>query len=218
MEKYSRRFDLVVNVCMPLGELMTDWDQRYSSTTYVYGTQPNDFLVEVAAQIPAGPVLCLAEGEGRNAVFLAQRGHAVTAVDASDVGLTKAQALAAARHVSLTTVVADLATYDIEAGAWAGIVATWAHLPPPVRRSVHARVVAGLRPGGVFVLEAYTPAQIKFGTGGPKDPNLCMTLADLRTELAGLEIVIGRECEREVLEGTGHTGRASVVQVFARRG
>lgn len=193
------------------------WDERYSTTHYVYGTEPNDFLRQMATTLPAGPVLCLAEGEGRNAVSLAQRGHRVTALDASATGLAKAEALAAARGVALTTQVADLSEYTIAPGAWAGIVSIWAHLPPRVRKWVHAQVVAGLVPGGVFVLEAYTPAQLAFGTGGPKDPSLCMTLAALRSELDGLEFVVGRECERDVIEGSGHTGRASVVQVCARR-
>lgn len=193
------------------------WDERYTAAHYVYGTEPNAFVAAVAGHIPTGPVLCLAEGEGRNAVFLAQLGHATTAVDLSSVGLRKAQALAAARGVPLTTVVADLAHYSIAPGAWAGIVATWAHLPPPLRRTVLGAAVAGLQPGGVFILEAYTPAQIAFGTGGPKDPALCMTLAALREELAGLDFLIGRECERDVIEGSCHTGRAAVVQVLAAR-
>lgn len=196
---------------------MIDWNERYATSDYFYGTEPNDFVADNVAQIPPGPVLCLAEGEGRNAVFLAGRDHAVTAVDQSHIGLGKARALAAARKVDLTTVVADLADYRIEPGAWAGIVATWAHLPPPLRRVVHAQVVTGLRPGGVFLLEAYTPGQLAFGTGGPKDVNLLMTLPALREELAGLEIVIGRELEREVQEGSGHGGRSAVVQVMARK-
>lgn len=193
------------------------WDARFSSPDYVYGTEPNAFVAAMAPRILAGPVLCLAEGEGRNAVHLAARGHAVTAVDQSAVGLAKAARLAAARGVPLTTVVADLADHVIAPGTWAGIVMTFGHMPPPLRREVHARVIAGLRPGGVFVLEAYTPAQLAFGTGGPKDPSLCMTLAALRAELAGLDFEIARECEREVTEGTGHTGRGAVVQILARQ-
>ncbi len=193
------------------------WDHRYASQNYVYGTAPNAFVAAMAAQIPAGPVLCLAEGEGRNAVFFAQLGHPVTTVDQSSVGLGKAARLAAERGVPLTTVVADLADYAIEPHAWAGIVATFAHLPPKLRRTVHARVVAGLRPGGRFILEAYTPAQLAHGTGGPKDVELLMTLAALRVELAGLEFLHACECEREVIEGTGHTGRGAVVQVCARK-
>jgi hypothetical protein len=195
----------------------TTWDERYSSPDYAYGTEPNAFVAAMAPRIPAGPVLCLAEGEGRNAVHLSCLGHAVTAVDQSAVGLGKAQALAATRGVALTTIAADLADYAIAPGRWAGIVSTWAHLPPALRRAVHAKVVAGLQPGGVYILEAYTPAQLAFGTGGPKDPSLCMTLAGLGDELAGLEFEVARECVRDVTEGTFHTGRGAVVQVLARR-
>lgn len=193
------------------------WDNRYSTPDFVFGTEPNDFLRSIADKIPSGPVLCLAEGEGRNAVFLATRGHRVTAVDQSVAGLAKARALAAQRGVPLQTIVADLADFPIEPDAWSGAVAIFMHLPPELRRSVLARTAAGLRPGGVFVIEAYTPAQIAFGTGGPKDPALMPTLATLREELPGLEFVIGREIERDVHEGGGHTGRSAVVQVLARK-
>lgn len=193
------------------------WNERYDRAEYLFGIEPNDFLASVAEQIPAGPVLCLAEGEGRNAVFLAGRGHAVTAVDQSAVGLAKAERLAAERGVAIATAVADLADYAIAPGAWAGIVSIFFHVPRELRAAVYRRAVAGLRPGGVFVLEAYTPGQIALGTGGPRDPNLMPTLALLRDELAGLEIVIGRELRRPVIEGIGHTGEAEVVQVLARK-
>ncbi len=195
------------------------WDQRYATGQRVFGDAPNAFLAASAQLLPAGgPVLCLAEGEGRNAIHLAWLGHPVTALDFSATGLAKARQAAAQRGVALTTLVADLADYRIAPGAWAGIVAIFAHLPPELRRAVHAQVAAGLRPGGVFLLEAYTPAQLAFGTGGPKDPAWLMTLAGLRTELPGLSFEIGREVERDVVEGTGHTGRAAVVQLAARRG
>ena len=193
------------------------WNNRFAAPHFIYGETPNAFVAEMAAQIPAGPVLCLAEGEGRNAVHLATLGHRVTAVDQSEAGLAKARRLAAARGVEIETVQADLGNFTIEPGVWSGIVATFAHLPPAIRHQVHAQAVRGLRPGGVFVLEAYTPAQLAFDTGGPKSPELLMTLAGLRDELAGLELLIGREIEREVIEGKGHTGRGAVVQVFARR-
>jgi SAM-dependent methyltransferase len=196
---------------------MMDWDARYSEPGYAYGTKPNDFLASVASKIPKGPVLCLAEGQGRNAVFLAQRGHRVVAVDSSGVGLAGAAALAESRSVSVETVQADLANFVIEPDSWSGIVAIFAHLPVPLRQRVHQSVVSGLRPGGLFVLEAYTPAQIALATGGPRDPELMMSLGALENELAGLELLIGRELEREVLEGNLHWGRSAVVQVLARK-
>ncbi len=193
------------------------WNARYAGDGFVYGTEPNDFVAAVADRIPPGPVLCLAEGEGRNAVWLAARGHAVTAVDQAEIALAKAQGLAAARGVKIETVAADLAAYRLAPGAWAGIVAIWAHLPPALRRTVHGQVVRGLQPGGAFVLEAYTPAQLAHDTGGPREVAMLMTAAQLRGELAGLDFEILRELERDVREGTKHTGRAAVVQVLARK-
>ena len=193
------------------------WDERYSEEGFAYGTQPNDFLVEMADRIPPGPVLCLAEGEGRNAVFLATRGHEVVAVDQSAVGLEKAHGLAIQHGVSIETRASDLAEFNYEAARYAGIVSIWAHMPPDVRRVVHKECVKALMPGGVMVLEAYTPAQAGRGTGGPPNPALCMNAAGLRQELAGLEFELLLERERLVSEGRYHDGNSAVVQMVARR-
>ncbi|MCA9591416.1 MAG: class I SAM-dependent methyltransferase [Myxococcales bacterium] len=195
----------------------TFWDERYSGETYAYGTEPNELLRNEASRIPKGRVLCLAEGEGRNAVFLAGLGYDVTAVDFSKAGLAKAERLAKERGVALTTVHADLATYAPPEGTFSGVIAIFAHLPPAVRKRVHALIPRVLAPGGVLVLEAYTPAQIPLGTGGPKDPAMTMTLDGLREELAPLTIVIGRELERDIQEGAFHSGPSATVQVVAKR-
>ena len=193
------------------------WDERYREPGYAYGSEPNDFLASVADRIPQGPVLCLAEGEGRNGVFLASRGHAVTAVDGSAVGLEKARALAAERQVSLRTVHSDLAEYAIEPGAWAGIVSIWCHLPAALRVPVPRGVVEGLRRGGVVILEAYTPAQLTHGTGGPKVADLLYGLEQLKQDLAGLAFEHAVELERDILEGRYHAGQSAVVQILARK-
>jgi SAM-dependent methyltransferase len=191
------------------------WDERFSEPGYAYGTDPNEFLVSVADRIPRGKVLCLAEGEGRNAVYLAGLGYEVTAVDTSTVGLEKAESLARERGVNIETVRADLADYPIEATAWQGIVSIFCHLPPVTRAALHERCLRGLAPGGVFILEGFTPRQLELGTGGPKSRELLMELDIVRQELPGLRLEIGREIEREVVEGKYHTGTASVVQVLA---
>ena len=196
------------------------WDARYAEDALAYGDAPNDFLVSVAGRLPeGGAVLCLAEGQGRNAVFLAERGHRVTAVDRSAVGLERARALADARGVEVETVAADLGDYDLGAGRWDAVVSVFAHTPPAVRRRVHAAVPAALRPGGAFVLEAYTPAQTARDTGGPGPgaEDVTMTAAGLREELAGLDVEALRETEREVMEGAYHRGAAAVVQMLAWR-
>lgn len=193
------------------------WDQRYAVDDYVYGKKPNDFLAEVSGGLAPGKVLCLAEGEGRNAVFLAGMGHAVTAVDDSAVGLEKARKLAAERGVEIAVRVADLADFVIEPASWDAVVAIFCHLPPNVRRLVHRRVVDGLRPGGRFILEAYTPRQLQFKTGGPPTVELLMTLADLKEELAGLDFEIAEEIERDIHEGRFHFGRGAVARIVARK-
>lgn len=193
------------------------WDARFARDDYIYGTDPNEFVAATAGRIPPGPVLCLAEGEGRNAVHLATLGHEVTAVDQSSVGLAKATRLAARRGVPLRTEIADLADYAITPETWAGVVAVFIHLPPDLRRRVFRAAVRGLRPGGVFVLEAFSPAQLAYDTGGPKDVNLLMTTDALRQDLAGLHFEILHEIERDVIEGPGHSGRAAVVQVLGVR-
>lgn len=194
------------------------WDERYACEDFAYGTEPNDFLREVSPRLPAGDTLCLGEGEGRNAVFLAGLGHRVTALDASRVGLGKARRLAAARGVAIDTLHRDLAHYSLEPGSWDCIVSIFVHLPPALRRSLHRQAVAGLRIGGVFVLEAYTPRQLRLRTGGPPSEALMMDLDTLAAELAGLRFLHAAETEREVYEGRYHCGRGAVVQILATRG
>jgi SAM-dependent methyltransferase len=194
---------------------MIDWNERFAEAEHAYGTAPNDFLREWAARVPAGKVLCLAEGQGRNAVFMAEQGYEVTAIDNSAVGLTRAQELAAQREVGITTSHADLNDFVIEPGHWQGVISIFCHVPAGLRRRLHVDVVNGLAPGGVFILEAYTPAQIALNTGGPRDEALCMQLEDLRDELQYLHILHAIETEREVLEGKYHHGRGAVVQIVA---
>ncbi|MAD45375.1 MAG: SAM-dependent methyltransferase [Oceanospirillaceae bacterium] len=191
------------------------WDERYSTSTYVYGTEPNRFLAENTQRLPKGKVLCLAEGEGRNAVHLARCGYQVTAVDASEVGRTKALKLAQKHNVSIDYQIADLASFDLGIDQWDGIVSVFCHLPPALRCSVHQRVTRALKPGGVLLLEAYTPNQIRLGTGGPKDESMMMTVALLEKELKPLHFRHLLELQRNVVEGTGHTGTGAVVQAIA---
>ncbi len=194
---------------------MSSWDARYDTQEYQYGTYANDFLREVADRIPAGNCLCLAEGEGRNAVYLAGRGHQVTAVDASAVGLEKARQLALQRGAQIKTCVADLAEYEIEPNSWDAMVSIYCHVAPEIRSALHCKVVAGLRRGGVLVLEAYRPEQLNYGTGGPPTVEMLMSLKQLQQELRGLDFLHAVELEREVVEGLLHTGKGAVVQLLA---
>lgn len=193
------------------------WDERYSSEEYAYGKIPNQFLAEHYRAIPMGRVLSLAEGEGRNAVFLARQGYTVTAVDSSRVGLDKARKLADENGVAIELIQADLAEFEIGVNRWDGIVSIFCPLPPAVREQVHKKVMAGLKPGGVFLTEAYTPDQLKHGTGGGKSAETMSTKTSLGRELGCLKFEHLIELEREVVEGLYHTGLGAVVQAIARR-
>lgn len=191
-----------------------NWDERYSEPGYSYGTEPNDFLVSVVDLLPKGEILSLAEGEGRNAVYLASLGYEVTGVDGSEVGLCKAQALAAERGVTITTIHADLGTFEIGQEQWDAIIACYCHVPSAIRTPLHQAAVRGLKPGGIFVLEAFSQEQLAYGTGGPQSLDMLMSLDDVKEELAGLEFRHAVQLQREVREGNRHTGLASVIQIL----
>lgn len=196
---------------------MNEWDKRYDCEDYVYGVEPNDFLRAHLKEIPKGEVLCLADGEGRNSVFLAEQGYQPTAVDYSAVALDKARRLAATRGVEIETIRADLADFELGRDAWTGIVSIFCHVPESIRQRVYRQVPEALVPGGVFLLEAYTPEQLAYGTGGPPTAELLADLDSLLQPLEGLDIVLARTLEREVIEGQLHTGLAHVAQIIARR-
>ncbi|QDT93079.1 SAM-dependent methyltransferase [Gimesia algae] len=192
------------------------WDEKYSAAHYVYGEEPNTFLQEHVDCLPKGKVLCLAEGEGRNAVFLARQGYQVTAVDASEVGLQKARRLAEKYQTSIETIHADLATFDLGEKQWDGIVSIFCHVPQKIRKRIHGKIAASLKSGGVFLLEAYTPRQLKHGTGGPPDIESMMSKALLLEEVSGLAFSHLEELEREIIEGSNHTGVGAIVQAIGK--
>lgn len=194
------------------------WNERYGGTgDYVYGREPNDFLREVAERIPKGRVLCIADGEGRNSVFLVGLGYEVVSVDFSVEAQKKAARLAEEKGVTVSLVHADLSTWQPDDDSYEGVVAIFAHFPEDIRRRVNGWIPRALKKGGVLVLEAYRPAQLAYDTGGPKDVTMLMPLATLEHELAGLTFEIGREIERDVQEGIFHGGKSATTQVVARR-
>lgn len=195
------------------------WNERYAADAYFYGTQPNDFLVAQASRLwqPGQRILCLAEGEGRNAVWLAGQGLQVTGVDLSDVGLDKGRRLAREQGVEVSWIQADLASFEPGLDAWDGIVAIFAHLPPEVRTQVWGRVPAALRAGGCFVAEYYAPGQETRPTGGPRDRSWLVDPAALTAAFPSLATDHLWSGERDVREGQGHTGLALVTQYVGRK-
>lgn len=202
--------------------MSTSWDDRYSTEEYVYGTSPNDFLSAhaedlLAAHEGAQHVVCLAEGEGRNAVYLAELGAQVCAMDSSKVGLEKAHKLAEQRGVKLQTEVVDLTTAQLPKAHYDGIVAIFCHLPSAGRTHLYEEIAASLKPGGFFLLEAYTAAQLERNTGGPNDADLMVSQAELVRAFKGYEVQVSQEITREVNEGDRHNGLANVCQFIARK-
>lgn len=199
---------------------MSMWDQRYAQDGFAYGANPNDFLKACLHHIPKEDVLCIADGEGRNSVFLAQNGCRVQSVDLSSVGLAKANQLAKDKDVSITTELADMAEYDMGQSKWDAIISIFAHMPPAIRTKVHAGAVRALKPGGVFILEAYTPRQLELGgIGGPnaQTMELFMSLPALLNELNGLSFLLAHDIDHEVNEGKYHQGMAATVQIIAKK-
>jgi len=193
------------------------WDERYSKKEYVYGKTPNEFLKANVESIPKGRVLSLAEGEGRNAVYLAKQGYRVTAVDASLVGIEKGRRLAKENEVEVEFIHADLVNYDLENCQWDAIISIFCPLPSLVRRTLYKKVESGLKAHGVFLLEAYTPDQLKHGTGGGNSIDVMQTKHSLSCELPGLSFQHLVELERNVVEGIYHTGIGAVVQAIAQK-
>jgi len=198
------------------------WDERYADeSVFIYGTEPNDFLKEKlpSLNLPSGAMcLLIADGEGRNGVYMAQQGYKVTSVDYSQAGLNKADALAKQKGVDLTTVLADLGEYDLGTDQWDCIVGIFCHMPPPVRSKVLKDIPDSLKSGGVFLLECYNPEQPKYKTGGPATGEMCYSASLLSEAFEGkLHIERNEELVRNVVEGTHHTGMGAVIQFIGRK-
>jgi 2-polyprenyl-3-methyl-5-hydroxy-6-metoxy-1,4-benzoquinol methylase len=199
----------------------TVWDQMYSVTEYRYGTAPNAFLAEQAPKLltPGARVLVVGDGEGRNGVWLAEQGFAVTTVDASAKGAAKSEALAAERGVTLDIrtglfpqATADCAPFD-------AVVLTFVHVPPPMRPGLHQAAIQALVPGGVVILEGFRPEQrtLNRSSGGPPAVPPMFTEQMLQSDFEALEISSLASLTVTLDEGPGHSGLAEVVRLVGRR-
>lgn len=194
------------------------WDDRYQSKDYIYGRKPNEFLSDQAHLIQSDDlVLSLAEGEGRNAVFLAQKGCVVHSVDFSAKARAKALKLAEETGVKIHYEREDLSRYSLGSDKWNAVISIFCHLPQSDRAEFYRSIKQSLKPGGLFLLEGYNRRQLKYDTGGPKDSAYLTSIEELKTIFADWEIMIARDIERDVREGSGHTGIAAVTQFITRR-
>jgi len=193
------------------------WNERYSEAQYVYGLEANDFLK--AQQIGSGlKILCLAEGEGRNGVYLAKLGNEVTCVDYSEAGLEKTRTLAKQNGVEVTCVCADLGQMNLQAASWDLIIGIFAHFPKSVKEHIWPQVYDALKPGGQLIAEVYDEEQLRFGTGGPQQLDFLYTVDELETLLStNFQHRLIEKVYREVHEGTYHNGASATIQVLAHK-
>jgi len=192
------------------------WDERYQANPEAYGSEPSSFLVDMADCIPPGSdVVVPGDGYGRNGLWLARRGHHVISVELSQIGLQRIREIADRDGLNVDTVYADLGEW--EPPACDAVVLFSVHLLPSAREHMHAVLWQSLRPGGIVILQAFTPKQRSLGriSGGPRNPEMTYTLEQLKGDFAGADFQIMEEKTIEILEGTLHTGPAEIVRMVA---
>jgi 2-polyprenyl-3-methyl-5-hydroxy-6-metoxy-1,4-benzoquinol methylase len=193
------------------------WNERYSGQEFVYGTEPNAFLKEQLAKLPAGKILFPCEGEGRNAVFAAQQGWKVNAFDQSEEGFKKAQQLAKQNSVDVHYQVADALEVEYPKESFDAIALIYAHFPSAIRQEIHQKMVSWLKSGGYIILEAFNPAQLKNSSGGPKDLSRLLTMEIVEENFKELAIEVLAYETIILHEGKFHQGEAEVVRFVGRK-
>jgi SAM-dependent methyltransferase len=195
------------------------WDERYGNDGYLFGTEPARFLTKHVQLLSAGDsALVVADGEGRNSVFLAGQGLTVTAMDASPVGLAKAERLAGQRGVSVDYQLADITTWPWAERSYDVVVAIFIQfLSPADRATVFQGMVQALRPGGLLLLHGYRPKQLEYGTGGPPIEENLYTEELLAEAFADLNVSRLVSYDAEIEEGTGHVGMSALIDLIATK-
>ncbi len=195
------------------------WNQRYDRTDYLFGTEPAQFLLDQRQHLTAGQsALVVADGEGRNSVWLAQQGLHVTAMDAAENGLAKARALADSRNVSLTLQLADLRAWDWQEAAFDVVVAVFIQFAEPeFRAAIFEGMKRTVKPGGLILLHGFTPAQMHYTSGGPRIEAHLYTPEMLAGAFDDFEILRLEAYEADLTEGPGHHGAAALIDLVARR-
>ncbi len=205
---------------MPASHRNSEWEKRYASTdSYLFGTEPNDFLTRECSRLPAGArVLCVADGEGRNGVFLAQQGFDVHTLEASATAIERARMLARQRGVSLHAEQADLFEWNWPAGGYDAVVGIFIQFASPAeRRDLFEKMKNALKPGGLLLLAGYRPEQLQYKTGGPSAIEQLYTEEMLREAFADMKIHLLESSDREIMEGIGHAGLSALIELAAEK-
>ena len=191
------------------------WDQRYAESEYVYGTNPNEFLKKELDSLTPGKILLPAEGEGRNAVYAAEKGWIVSAFDQSEEGRKKALRLAASHDVTIDYQIRDLEALDYTPGHFDAIALVFVHTSSLKRKVIHQNLVKFLKPGGTLILIGYSKEQLQFNSGGPKEESMLFSEDVLVEDFSELQIKSVVKFETMIQEGDFHNGTASVIQLVA---
>ncbi|MBT2641397.1 class I SAM-dependent methyltransferase [Bacillus sp. ISL-41] len=194
------------------------WNERFGSEQYVYGEEPNLFIKKQADRLEKGrKVVCFAEGEGRNAVYLARQGLEVTAYDYAQNGLEKTEALAHRYGVNIKTKQKDLIQDEVPVEEFDAAIMVFGHFSKQDQKTVFDKLVSAVKPGGIVMLEVYSEDQIQYGTGGPKTLDMLYDPADLLQWLKGFKIMHFFYGEQERVEGQLHTGVGHVIQAIIEK-
>ncbi len=194
------------------------WETRFRAPGYIFGKEPNAFLKAQAPRLPVGgTALSVADGEGRNGVWLAEQGLDVLTIDYSPAALAKAQALAAERGVRLRTEVTDVFAWRGPTNAFDVIAAIFIFASPAQRPAFLANLKGALKPGGLLLMQGYRPEQLKYRTGGPPDAERLLTRAILQESFGDMAEIDIREHDSTISEGTAHVGMSALIDVVARK-
>ncbi|MFD1705182.1 class I SAM-dependent methyltransferase [Siminovitchia sediminis] len=195
--------------------MRNQWHERFSAEEYIYGEEPNAFIKSKAHLLKdQSKIVCFAEGEGRNAVFLAKEGHEVTALDYAESGLLKTQRLADKNDVKVKTCKADLLEYEVKASRYDAAVMVFGHFHGQDQKTVFDKMLKAVKPGGMIMMEVYSKEQISYGTGGPRDTDMLYDPADLLDWSRGHKVRHFFYGEQFREEGKLHTGKAHVNQLI----
>ncbi len=203
----------------PFPDAAATWNRRFVGDDYIFGREPNDYLrSQVALLQPAGNVLCVADGEGRNSVWLARQGFVVDAFDIAEQGVAKARKLAAEAGVMVDLSVADCDRWPWPEGKYDAVAAIFVQFADPdMRERLFAHMAHALKPGGLLLLQGYTPMQLDYKTGGPPILSHLYTEDLLRTSFPSLDIIELRTYEDDLTEGSQHLGRSALIGMLGRK-
>ena len=196
------------------------WNERFDKEEFIFGKEPNEYLVDQASQYlkPTFSVLCIADGEGRNGVWHAKQGMQVTGFDVSDIALAKANQFAADNNVNIQYSLCDTDGFDWQVNAYDAVVGIFIQFADPeMRARIFRQVHQTLKPGGLFILQGYTPKQLEYKTGGPSLIEHLYTEEMIRELSQGFEVLDLQCYEKELSEGARHTGMSALLGMVAKK-